>query len=94
MPPGVSQTPTARTFPCAEIAWVIRPAGLVKLIRTAFGEQRLSSSQYDSTTGMVRSAIAQPPGPVVSWPTMPRRSATSSSMTRPRSPPTRIAENT
>ncbi len=65
-PDGVSQTPTARTLPWAVTACVMRPAGLVKLIRTAPGEHWLSSSQYDSTTGMVRSAIAQPPGPVVS----------------------------
>ena len=43
---------------------------------------------------MVRRAMAAPPGPVVSWPTKPRRSATSSSMTRPWSPPTLIAEKT
>ena len=43
---------------------------------------------------MVLSAMAAPPGPVVSWPTKPRRSATSSSMTRPWSPPTLIAEKT
>ena len=43
---------------------------------------------------MVRKAMAAPPGPVVSWPTRPRCRATSSSITRPWSPPTLMAENT
>ncbi len=43
---------------------------------------------------MVRRAIAAPPGPVVSCPTNPRERATSSSITRPWSPPTLMAEKT
>ncbi len=45
VPLGVSQTPTARTVACDEMAWVISPAGLVKLIRTAPGAYRASASQ-------------------------------------------------
>ena len=41
----VSQTPTARTRPWSAMAWVIRPAGLVKFSSVACGACRCSSSQ-------------------------------------------------
>ena len=42
-----------------------------------------------STTGTVRSALANPPGPVVSWPSSPNRPGSVSSTSRACWPPTR-----
>ena len=47
-------------------------------------------SAISSTTGTVRSALAKPPAPVVSWPMQPQASGTVSSESRAAWPPTRI----
>ena len=45
VPLGVSHTPTTRTSLCREIAWVMIPTGLVKLMSTACGEHWARVSQ-------------------------------------------------
>lgn len=65
---GVSQIPTTRARVCALMAWVISPAGLVKLTSQASGLRRSIMRACSIATGTVRSALATPPGPVVSWP--------------------------
>ena len=81
--------PTTRVSPDAVSACVIRPAGFVKLMTHASGARRRTLATRSVKTGMVRRAIAQPPGPVVSCPTTPYASGTCSSMIRPARPPTR-----
>src|SRR5205823_8619 len=81
--------PTTRVSADAVNAWVIRPAGFVKLMTHASGARRRTLATRSVKTGMVRRAIAQPPGPVVSCPTTPYASGTCSSMIRPARPPTR-----
>ena len=49
-----------------------------------------AASAMSSTTGTVRSALASPPNPVVSWPRQPHASGTDSSTIRAAWPPTRI----
>ena len=51
-------------------------------------------SAISSTTGTVRSALAKPPAPVVSWPMQPQASGTVSSESRASCPPTRIWSRT
>ena len=70
------------------------PAGLVKLISQPSGACSAIVSASSAITGIVRSAKQMPPGPVVSCPSTPSPSGTSSSITRPSSWPTRIAQNT
>ena len=86
--------PTARSPSTCWTASVTIPAGFVKLISHAFGACCAIVSASRTITGIVRSAKQMPPGPVVSWPSTPSPSGTSSSTTRPSSWPTRIAENT
>ena len=50
------------------------PTGLVKSMIHASGLARRTRSAMSSTTGTVRSALARPPAPVVSWPTQPHSS--------------------
>ena len=86
--------PTARSPSTCWTASVTIPAGLVKLISQAFGACLAIVSASRTMTGIVRSAKQMPPGPVVSCPSTPIPSGTSSSTTRPSSWPTRIAQNT
>ena len=66
------------------------PVGFVKSTNHAPGAPRSAvSSASSSTTGTVRSAFANPPGPVVSWPMHPNRSGIVSSWSRAAWPPTR-----
>ena len=44
--------------------------GLVKLIIHARGARRATRRPYSTIGGMVRTAIAKPAGPIVSWPMM------------------------
>ncbi len=62
------------------------PTGLVKSMIQASAGARAATS---STTGTVRSALASPPAPVVSWPTQPHSSGNVSSLIRAACPPTR-----
>jgi len=67
-PSGMLQTPTADTSGAWRLsAWVTRPAGFVKLTSKAPGAatSRISRAML-KMTGMVRSALAIPPTPVVS----------------------------
>ena len=65
--------PMARA-PESTSAWVTMPTGLVKsTIQAPGAARRAASSAISRTTGTVRSALARPPGPVVSWPRMPKR---------------------
>ena len=86
--------PTARSPSTCWTASVTIPAGFVKLISQAFGACLAIVSARRTITGIVRSAKQMPPGPVVSWPSTPSPSGTSSSTTRPSSWPTRIAQKT
>ena len=63
--------PTARC-PSSSKAWVTIPTGFVKSTSHAPGLPRTAiSSARPSTTGTVRSALANPPTPTVSWPRQP-----------------------
>ena len=86
--------PTARSPSTCWTASVTIPAGFVKLISHALGACLAIVSARRTITGIVRSAKQMPPGPVVSCPSTPSPSGTSSSTTRPSSWPTRIAQNT
>ena len=55
------------------------PTGLVKSMIQASGLVRRTRSAMSRTTGTVRSALARPPAPVVSWPTQPHSSGQVSS---------------
>ena len=64
-------SPTA-WWPSSSNAWVTIPTGLVKSTNHAPGLDRAAiSSASSSTIGTVRSALANPPAPVVSWPRHP-----------------------
>ncbi|MNN37881.1 hypothetical protein D3C81_1518490 [compost metagenome] len=72
MPTGTLQTPmNRRKSVCRWTASVIRPAGLVKLISQAFGQSSSMSLMMEKTTGIVRSALNNPPAPLVSCPSTP-----------------------
>lgn len=60
--------------PASSSARVTMPTGLVKSMIQAAGLARRTCSAIESTTGTVRSALANPPAPVVSWPTQPHSS--------------------
>ncbi len=92
MPRGVSQMPKARSPSTSAMASVIMPAGLVKFMNQARGARTAVRSAMVRITGMVRSAKAMPPGPVVSCPSTPCASGTVSSTMRLCMPPTRMAE--
>ena len=92
MPRGVSQMPNARSPSTSAMASVIIPAGFVKFMNHARGARAAVRSAIIRMTGIVRSAKAMPPGPVVSWPSTPWASGTVSSTMRLAMPPTRIAE--
>ena len=82
-------SPMARC-PSSSSARVTIPTGLVKSTIQAPGSARLrTSSAMPSTTGTVRSALANPPGPVVSWPIRPNLFGSVSSTSRASWPPTR-----
>ena len=72
--------PTARSPSTCWTASVTIPAGFVKLISHAFGACCAIVSASRTITGIVRSAKQMPPGPVVSWPSTPSPSGTSSSI--------------
>ena len=83
------QSPTAR-WPSSRSACVTSPVGLVKSTNHAPGAPRRAVSSASSrTTGTVRSAFANPPAPVVSWPMNPNRPGIVSSDRRAVWPPTR-----
>ena len=72
-------SPTARC-PAWSSARVTMPTGLVKSTIQASGLRAARTrSAMSSTTGTVRSALARPPAPVVSWPTQPHSSGQVSS---------------
>ena len=75
-------------------ASVTIPAGLVKFTSHASGAWSRIVSASRIICGIVRSAKQIPPGPVVSCPRTSSASGTDSSITRPSSRPTRIAQNT
>ena len=65
--------PIAR-WPPSIRAWVTIPTGFVKsTIQAPGAARRPVSSASSRTSGTVRSALAKPPAPVVSWPTTPNR---------------------
>ena len=70
------------------------PTGLVKSMIQASGLVRRTRSAMSRTTGTVRSALARPPAPVVSWPTQPHSSGHVSSCSRAAWPPTRSWSST
>ncbi len=77
-------------WPWSSSACVTRPDGLVKSSSQAPGApRRRVSAAMSSTTGTVRSALAKPPGPVVSWPMQPNCRGMVSSRRRAAMPPTR-----
>ena len=81
--------PIAR-WPPSISAWVTIPTGLVKsTIQAPGAARRPVSSASSSTSGTVRSALARPPAPVVSWPTTPKVGGSVSSVSRAAWPPTR-----
>ena len=86
---GTLQSPMDRIAECFSTASVTIPEGLVKLISQASGQYFSISRQIDRITGIVRSALAKPPGPVVSCPMMPNSSGIFSSWERASNPPTR-----
>ena len=70
-PMATLHSPTVR-WPASSRARVTIPTGLVKSTIQADGSaRRRARSAISSTTGTVRSALARPPAPVVSWPTQP-----------------------
>ncbi len=87
-PIATLQRPTA-LCPAWSRARVTMPTGLVKSMIQASGLVRRTRSAMSSTTGTVRSALARPPAPVVSWPTQPHSSGQVSSWLRAACPPTR-----
>ena len=65
------------------------PTGLVKsMIQASSAASRETRSAMSKITGTVRSALASPPAPVVSWPTQPHRKGRLSSTARAAWPPT------
>ena len=70
-PMGTLQRPTAR-WPWSSRACVTRPAGLVEVDEPRAGvASRSMSRAIESTTGIVRKALAKPPAPCVSCPMQP-----------------------
>ena len=81
--------PSAR-WPSSSRARVMMPTGFVKSTIQASGSARSrTTSAMPSTIGTVRSALANPPGPVVSWPSRPNLFGSVSSTSRAAWPPTR-----
>ena len=70
------------------------PTGLVKSMIQASGACVRIFSAMSSTTGTVRSALASPPAPVVSWPTQPHSRGSVSSTLRAAWPPMRSCSMT
>ena len=71
------------------------PTGLVKsMIQAPAAARRRARSAMSSTTGTVRSAFANPPAPVVSWPTQPYSSGQVSSRCLAACPPIRSWSST
>ena len=67
------------------------PTGFVKsTIQAPAAARSRTRSAMSSTTGTVRSALASPPAPVVSWPMHPHATGIVSSRSRASWPPTRI----
>ena len=64
--------------------------GFEKLISQARGASRDTSRPYSTIAGMVRTAMAKPAGPTVSWPTASSAIAAASSFARRAAPPTRM----
>ena len=88
-PMATLHRPRAR-WPSSRSAWVTMPTGFVKSTSQAPGApRRAASSAISRTTGTVRRAFRNPPGPVVSWPTQPKRGGIVSSRYRAAWPPTR-----
>ena len=93
-PIGMLQRPIARC-PWSASACVTSPAGFVKSSSHAPSAPSLAvSAAMSSTTGTVRSALANPPAPVVSWPRQPNLGGIVSSSSRAASPPTRSCTRT
>ena len=93
-PIGTLQRPIA-WWPSSSSACVTRPEGLVKSTSQAPAAPSLAvSSAMPRTTGMLRRALAKPPGPVVSCPMHPKRGGMVSSRSRAASPPTRSCTRT
>ena len=76
-------------------AWVTMPTGFVKSMihASGFARSRVTSASCRAT-GMVRSALAKPPAPVVSWPMVPNRRGSVSSTRRAAWPPIRSCTST
>ena len=91
---GTLQSPIARNSVWRRRSSVISPAGFVKLTRTAPGASRATIRAISSITGIVRSAFAKPPTPVVSCPIRPNSRPSSSSRWRAACPPTRSWQTT
>ena len=64
--------------------------GLEKLISHARGASRATRRPYSTIAGMVRTPIAKPTGPMVSWPTVSSAMTAASSRARCAAPPTRM----
>ena len=61
-------------MPSSSSAWVTIPTGFVKsTIQAPGAARRATRSAISRTTGTVRSALAKPPAPVVSWPIVAER---------------------
>ena len=89
-PIATLQSPTAR-WPASSSARVTIPTGFVKsTIQAPPAARSRARSAMSSTTGTVRSALARPPAPVVSWPMQPQATGIVSSRRRASWPPTRI----
>jgi hypothetical protein len=63
---------------------------LLKFTTHALGASRAVSRPYSTIGGIVRTAMAKPAGPTVSWPTTPCAIVVASSAARCAMPPTRI----
>ena len=86
--------PMAR-WPASSSARVTMPTGLVKsMIQAPDAARCRVRSAMSSTIGTVRSALASPPAPVVSWPTQQNSSGQVSSRCRAAWPPTRSWSST
>ncbi len=87
-PIATLHSPIAR-WPASSSARVTIPTGFVKSTIQA-SESSRTRAAISSTTGTVRSALANPPAPVVSCPMQPQVSGSVSSDSRADWPPTRI----
>ena len=63
--------PMIRASLCWWTACETTLTGLLKSTSHASGASRAVSRPYSTIGGMVRTAIAKPAGPTVSWPTTP-----------------------